>query len=172
MQAAVTPAMTLSDPDRACAKCHAAIYASYEQTSMARGSGLAAEEVHAGSFRSAKSGVSYRVQQRDGQVLLTSERESAEASLRDVETLQYFIGSGKHGRTYLFARKLPGSTDGTITPSTLQVLAAVDACPSQDSTRLFTVADVSLTAAQARECFRRYFARYHQHLPSLFHRGN
>lgn len=107
--AAATAQPTLADPDRACARCHAAIYSSYEQTSMARGSGLASEAVKPGSFTSPASGVSYRVQTRDGAVTLTSRRENSNAPLEDTQTLLYFIGSGLHGRTYLFKRDLPGT---------------------------------------------------------------
>ena len=109
---AATPAaqpLSLADPDRACAGCHAAIYQSYEQTSMARGSGLATEALRPGSFTSQQSGVTYRVQVKHGVATLTSRRDSERAPLDDTETLHYFIGSGLHGRTYLFSRNLPGT---------------------------------------------------------------
>lgn len=99
----------LQDPDRACARCHAAIYASYQQTSMARGSGLATEALHAGTFTHTPSGVSYRVDQKDSIARLRSTRTGDDRLLDDAEQLSYFIGSGKHGRTYLFSRAQPGT---------------------------------------------------------------
>ncbi|WP_419805663.1 tetratricopeptide repeat protein [Terriglobus sp.] len=111
---AATPApIALADPDRACASCHAAIYRSYEQTSMARGSGLATEALRPGSFTSQRSGVTYRVQIKNGTATLTSRRDDVRAPLDDTETLAYFIGSGLHGRTYLFSRNVPG-TDSAL----------------------------------------------------------
>lgn len=111
VRAATQPPLTLADPDRACANCHAAIYKSYEETNMARGSGLATEALKPGSFTSQGSGVTYRVQVRNGTATLTSRREDERAPLDDTETLAYFIGSGLHARTYLFARNAPGSSD-------------------------------------------------------------
>ena len=104
---AATNAPHLQDPDRQCAGCHAAIYRSYEQTSMARGSGTAVEALHTGTFRHAASGVTYTVSQKDGVATLRSERDSSNAPLDERDQLAYFIGSGKHGRTYLFSRNAP-----------------------------------------------------------------
>lgn len=113
VHAATPQPLTLADPDRVCANCHAAIYQSYEQTSMARGSGLAIEALRPGSFTSQSSGVTYRVQLKNGSGTLTSRRESERAPLDDTESLAYFIGSGLHGRTYLFSRNVPG-TDSAL----------------------------------------------------------
>lgn len=111
VQAASRP--VLQQPDRACAECHAAIYSSYEQTSMARGSGLAAEALRSGSYRHDASGVTYTVEQKDGEAILRSVRESDAAPLDERDRLVYFIGSGKHGRTYLFSRTAP-ETDAQL----------------------------------------------------------
>ena len=72
---------------------------------MARGSGLATEAVVPGAFRHAESGISYAVLAREGQPVMTFARETARAEdggLRGERSLAYFIGSGKHGRTYLY----------------------------------------------------------------------
>ena len=96
----------LEKPDAACKGCHAALYESYEQTPMARGSGLAVEGlalekgVAGGGFTHAQSGVTYRVSERDGQAWLSFNR--AEPPLNGERRLDYFIGSGKRGRTYLY----------------------------------------------------------------------
>lgn len=99
---------TLETPDRKCAGCHQAIYASYEKTSMARGSGLAMEALVPGEFRHAASGMDYAVFARDGQARMRYERSAAEAAsdgegaIRGERSLAYFIGSGHRGRTYLY----------------------------------------------------------------------
>ena len=98
----------LSDPDARCAGCHQAIYASYRKTPMAQGSGLAVDGLIPGAFRHAASGIDYRVISRDGQPVMTYERGAAEAASRGAEAirgerrLEYFIGSGRRGRTYLY----------------------------------------------------------------------
>ncbi len=104
VQAAAITAPVLTDPDATCGQCHAKIVNSYRQTSMARGSGLALNAFTAGSFTHDAAGVTYRLSQRDGNARLRSTRDSQTAPLDDTEQLAYFIGSGKHGRTYLFRR--------------------------------------------------------------------
>ncbi len=136
--------------DAACARCHQAIYASYERTSMAQDSGPltsatdsitdATSDLSAtrssgspvlipGTFDHAPSGIRYQVSIHDGQAWFSFARETRAAPLRmeDLEAphalggsatpyaeasstaalygdrrLEYFIGSGKHGRTYLY----------------------------------------------------------------------
>jgi len=85
----------------ACASCHAEIYNSYQKTVMARASGRAEEGLMTGEFRHKPSGVDYRVYQQDGRVWMSYERSGGRA-LRGQNELQYFIGSGVKGRTYLF----------------------------------------------------------------------
>ncbi len=96
--------------DERCASCHAAIVKQYRESSMARGSGIAGQALIAGSFTHPDSGMSYRIDTHDGQVRLRYERTdtSRGAPIAGEERLQYFIGSGKRGRTYLFERSLPG----------------------------------------------------------------
>lgn len=98
------PAGAASSPDAACSGCHAAIYTSYERTSMARGSGPALLAFNPGSFTDAKSGVSYRIFQRNGQATMTATRPftAPGGALQTEHRLDWFIGSGKHGRTYLY----------------------------------------------------------------------
>lgn len=91
--------------DEACAKCHAEIYARYEKTPMANGSGPAAEGLIDADFVHAASGVHYRVDEQDGRVWLQYERDIAQRPLHGRQQLQYFIGSGKRGRTYLFEQQ-------------------------------------------------------------------
>lgn len=98
------------DPDRRCARCHAEIYASWEKTTMERGSGWAKDGLIRGSFAHDRSGVNYRVDSKDGEAWLRYERAGLrpEGALRGEERLVYYIGSGKQGRTYLFARPVVG----------------------------------------------------------------
>ncbi len=82
--------------NQACAACHADIAAKYRQTPMAQTSGRVTE-VPAGEFRHAPSGTQYQVQS-SGVVRL-----SRGASVGE-RLLQYFIGSGAEGRSYLWRR--------------------------------------------------------------------
>jgi Flp pilus assembly protein TadD len=89
----------------ACKSCHAGIYASYSQTAMARASGPATQDLIPGDFQHAASGVRYRIYAEDAAVWLSFERPG-EPAVTGNRRLQYFIGSGHRGRTYLY------STDG------------------------------------------------------------
>ena len=114
----VLEAASGDNPDRRCAGCHAAIYGSWEKTTMARGSGWAMEGLIRGSFSHKQSGVDYRVDSKDGEARLRYEREGSVpvaalqgtllGPLRGEERLVYYIGSGKQGLTYLFARPVEG----------------------------------------------------------------
>ncbi|RSL17195.1 putative CXXCH cytochrome family protein [Edaphobacter aggregans] len=99
-----------NDPDRRCAACHAGVYASWEKTAMARGSGWATEGLIRGSYFHERSGVHYEVDGKDGEPRLRYERErpAPGEALRGEEWLVYYIGSGRQGRTYLFARPVEG----------------------------------------------------------------
>ncbi|RXH54350.1 tetratricopeptide repeat protein [Granulicella sibirica] len=101
-QAAESPAKThpLADPDKACAQCHEAIYEHYEKTSMARGSGLATEGLLPGELHHKASGSDYRVFLRDSDAWMSYSESSTGA--QGERRLLYFIGSGRHGRTYLY----------------------------------------------------------------------
>jgi len=88
--------------NQACARCHAAIFESYRQTAMARASGPATENLIAGEFVHKKSGVVYRIYQENGKVWLSFERPG-DPLVRGKRELQYYIGQGRRGRTYLFA---------------------------------------------------------------------
>jgi predicted CXXCH cytochrome family protein len=96
--------------DRRCAECHAGIYASWEKTTMARGSGWATDGLIQGSFFHQRSGVNYRVDSKNGEARLRYERDNPAPGdvLKGEERLVYFIGSGRRGRTYLFARPVEG----------------------------------------------------------------
>lgn len=88
--------------DAVCAKCHRDIYRNYLGTRMANASGPAADGLEAGSFLHAPSGVQYRVYRENGAAWLSYERPGDD-NLRGRQKLEYFMGSGNHGRTYLYS---------------------------------------------------------------------
>lgn len=102
-----------ADPNAACAPCHQAIYEHYRKTPMANASGAAVDGFLPGSFTHTVSGISYKIIEKDGRVYLTFDREAAspadaaaeDRSLNGQRELQYFLGSGKRGRTYLFEQE-------------------------------------------------------------------
>jgi tetratricopeptide (TPR) repeat protein len=85
-----------------CASCHEEIYKTYRNTVMATASGAAADGLVTGEFNDKDSGVHYRVYEQDGKVWMSYEREGKNA-IRGRRELEYFIGSGVKGRTYLFS---------------------------------------------------------------------
>jgi hypothetical protein len=89
--------------NEACAGCHAAIYKSYIQTPMARASGPAIENVVPADFSHPSSGVHYRIYSEAGRVWLSFERPG-DPEVRGKRELQYYIGSGRRGLSYLFAQ--------------------------------------------------------------------
>jgi predicted CXXCH cytochrome family protein len=105
-QSQARPDSAVRDPDAVCAPCHREIYQKYRKTPMANASGIAADGFVPGDFTHAASGVHYRVTNDGGRVWLSYERASTspDRSLNGRQELQYFIGSGKRGRTYLFER--------------------------------------------------------------------
>jgi predicted CXXCH cytochrome family protein len=85
--------------DTKCAACHQTIYNQYQQTTMARGSGAAIDGFIPGSLKHQPSGITYAITRKDNQVWLTYDRPN---SLHGEQQLEYYIGSGHRGRTYLF----------------------------------------------------------------------
>lgn len=96
-----------SSADAQCARCHRAIYHSYEKTPMAKASGSAVDGLIPGEFTHSASGVHYRLFLRDGQAWLDYDRPRAAPGryLNGELRLDYFVGSGMRGRTYLFERQ-------------------------------------------------------------------
>jgi hypothetical protein len=88
--------------NQVCAGCHSAIYNSYAKTSMAHASGSAMDNLIPADFVHQKSGVHFRIYAEDGKVWLSFERPS-DPAVRGKRELLYYIGSGRRGRSYLFA---------------------------------------------------------------------
>jgi tetratricopeptide (TPR) repeat protein len=74
---------------------------------MAHASGPATDNLTPADFVHKKSGVHYRIYEEKGEAWLSFERPG-DPGVKDKRQLLYFIGSGRRGRSYLFA------TDGFI----------------------------------------------------------
>ena len=101
--AAVAEDVSASVGNQACAACHASIYQSYGRTAMARASGPARENVIPADFVHPDSGVHYRVYSEPNHVWLSFDRPG-DPAVRGKRELLYYIGSGRRGLSYLFAR--------------------------------------------------------------------
>ncbi len=109
---ALSTAAALSQPaparneeigSKACARCHAEIYRKYSATGMARSSGRTGadsfqESFDRAAFSDRASGAEYRV--APGYRL---EFSRSAAGVQGERTLDWFIGSGSVGRSYLFS---------------------------------------------------------------------
>jgi predicted CXXCH cytochrome family protein len=97
------------DADAVCAKCHQRIFRSYLQTPMANASGLATERPIPGGFFHTPSGVEYKVSSEPpasanpSNVWLTY-RKPSDPEVAGRERLDYFLGSGHLGLTYLYTK--------------------------------------------------------------------
>ena len=74
---------------------------------MARGSGSAQSGLLTGGFVDGTSGVKYRVFERDGAVWMSYSRGAAtgQGGLSGEHKLEYFVGSGHRGRTFLYQQQ-------------------------------------------------------------------
>jgi hypothetical protein len=91
----------------ACARCHSSVYESFQGTAMAHASGPATEGLRPADFVHGKSGVHYRIYSEGGKAWLSFDRPG-DATVSGKRELLYSIGSGRRGRSYLFA------TDGFV----------------------------------------------------------
>jgi predicted CXXCH cytochrome family protein len=96
------PTATTIPGNEACQKCHSEIAASYARTAMARASGPAIDQLTPADFTHSASGVHYRVYAENNAAMLAFDRPD-DPSMHGTRRLQYFIGSGHRGRTYLFS---------------------------------------------------------------------
>ncbi len=74
---------------------------------MARGSGRAAGGLLQGGFEDESSGVRYQVFERDGAAWMSYSRPEADkrGALAGEHRLEYFVGSGHRGRTFLYQQQ-------------------------------------------------------------------
>lgn len=88
--------------DAPCARCHAQIYRSYLNTPMAHASGDAEENLTPGMYRQAASGVVYTIENAGG-VPILSEEDAHRPGADQHAVLNYFLGSGHLGITWLYS---------------------------------------------------------------------
>ena len=95
---------SVHETDAVCSNCHEKIFQDYLRTRMANASGPAIEGAETGAFTHLSSGVQYRVSVENGNVWLYYARPGDD-SMHGKQELAYFLGSGNHGRTYLYSIK-------------------------------------------------------------------
>lgn len=88
--------------DAACAKCHEKIFHAYLGTAMANASGVATDKLVPGVFLHAASHVEYQVFLKNDAAWLSYKKQT-NAALNGVLRLDYFLGSGHLGTTYLYS---------------------------------------------------------------------
>jgi Flp pilus assembly protein TadD len=93
--AAVTP---VAVADAACGQCHQEIFRKYLDTPMANASGRALDHAIPGSFYHAPSKITYRFFAGDTSFWLSFARSGSQTR----QKLDYFMGSGHLGVTYLY----------------------------------------------------------------------
>jgi tetratricopeptide (TPR) repeat protein len=91
------------EADAVCAKCHQSIYQSYLKTPMANASGLAEERPKTGTFVHPASGIVYQIVDEAGTVSLNY-RKLSDPAIAGKQRLDYFLGSGHLGLTYLYVK--------------------------------------------------------------------
>ena len=86
----------------ACATCHSSIYDSYSRHPMALTSGQVNQTVIESSFRHAPSSIIYRIYQKGTKTFFSYERPG-DSTTNGKQELDFFVGSGTRGRSYLFS---------------------------------------------------------------------
>jgi hypothetical protein len=90
------------EADAKCAPCHATIYQRYVTTPMANASGLAMEKLRPGTYLHSRSNTEYSIASRnDGAEL--AYRSVSDPGVASQMHLDYFLGSGHLGTTYLYS---------------------------------------------------------------------
>lgn len=84
---------------KSCAGCHTDIFRTYQQTGMARSSGVVAQIDDEGEFAHKPSGVRFRMYRDRDNVFFDFDLPGVRGRRR----LEYFIGSGAVGRSYLYS---------------------------------------------------------------------
>ena len=105
----------------ACAKCHTDIYKTFAQTPMANSSGSVNDDVlqnklPAAEFSHTASGINYHITKDGADTFIEFERQQTNA-LKGRRKLDFFIGSGNHGRSFL------SSVDGFLYQSPVSYYA-------------------------------------------------
>lgn len=106
-EAQAAHASPVREADAVCGRCHRQILQSYLETPMANASGLASERLMSGSYTQTAAGVRYNVAKVKGQATLSYTIPPAvkgAAAVEGKERLEYFLGSGHLGLTYLYEK--------------------------------------------------------------------
>ena len=95
-------ALALAGDSEKCAQCHAKIYRSYQATGMAQssgqpGAGAFTERFDRAEFTSPAGAAQYRVSRQNAVISF----DFSEGEIKGRRTLDYFVGSGAVGRSYL-----------------------------------------------------------------------
>ena len=100
--------LPVSRADAVCARCHAAIVNSYLRTPHAMASGLAMDKLIPGSLTQRASGVTYTISSTTAEGKATawlSYTDPRTPALTGRHPLDYYLGSGHLGVTYLYSDK-------------------------------------------------------------------
>ena len=95
-------ALPVRTADAVCANCHREIFEKYLNTPMANASGLALDKFQPGTLNHKPSGATYQLFVRDNQAML-SLQSAREPHASEERQLDYFLGSGHLGITYLYS---------------------------------------------------------------------
>jgi predicted CXXCH cytochrome family protein len=98
----VPVADSVRQADAVCGNCHQEIFRNYLDTFMANASGLARDRIFTGSFRHALSGIDYKISDENGALWLSYSRPD-DPNVQGKHKLEYFLGSGHLGLTYLYS---------------------------------------------------------------------
>lgn len=99
---AAAQAIPVREADTKCALCHSQIFQNYLATPMANASGLATEQLRPATFMHTASSIEYKITIRDHVGVLSYRATSVPGVARELP-LNYFLGSGHLGTTYLYS---------------------------------------------------------------------
>jgi predicted CXXCH cytochrome family protein len=131
--------------DAVCSRCHQNIFRKYLDSPMANASGLASDRTFTGEFHHAPSGIDYRVSNKDGSLWLNYSRPG-DPGLQGSQKLDYFLGSGHLGITYLY------SVNGYLLESPVAYYADLKAYDMKPG--LGTVSTMPSALPMTRGCMR------------------
>ena len=119
-EAGATGSVPVREADAVCGACHREILESYLKTPMANASGLATDRLHVGTYQDLPSGMRYAVSgsAADGATAALCENGglskagasqtagagATQGTFQGSERLEYFLGSGHIGLTYVYEK--------------------------------------------------------------------
>jgi Tfp pilus assembly protein PilF len=100
--AAMSSPVPVRQADAVCERCHEEIFRKYLATPMANASGVALDRAIPGGLNHLPSGMKYNIFSKDGSLWLSYDR-AGNPPLNGSHKLDYFLGSGHLGVTYLYS---------------------------------------------------------------------